>query len=269
MGVKTAGTLHALDGAECEAVLGAIRALLWISTAADAAVVTETLVRDLGGQIVDARDAASMVGLPVDLSLGTGPPTVPMAPPGSHTEAVLQQYLPEFVRDAHRAVELAERASRLAEDASIDPLTGLANRRALGRILGRLRAGQAVVMIDLDHFKAVNDTLGHQEGDAVLRALGRTLSATLRASDRAGRYGGEEFVVVLGAAAGAGPFLERLRRAWTTTRPHPITFSAGIAVVGANTQHAVAAADRAMYRAKQGGRDRWCIATEEEQENFG
>ena len=77
---------------------------------------------------------------------------------------LLERYLPAFVRDAQRALEFLDRPSRLAQDASIDALTGLSNRRTLGRALGRLRPGETVVMIDLDHFKAINDSLGHREG---------------------------------------------------------------------------------------------------------
>ena len=135
----------------------------------------------------------------------------------------------------------------------------------LGRALGRLRPGDTVIMLDLDHFKAVNDTLGHHEGDVVLRAFGRTIARCVRATDRAGRYGGEEFVVIMPGSTGANKFLERLRDAWVEVRPHPITFSAGFAEVGIDSTAALELADRAMYRAKQAGRDRWGGASEEDQ----
>ena len=122
---------------------------------------------------------------------------------------LLERHLPAFVRDAQRALELLDRPSRLAQDASVDALTGLANRRTLGRALGRLRPEDTVVMIDLDHFKAINDSLGHTEGDKVLRLFGHTLAATVRAADQVGRYGGEEFVVIL-PESGAERFLARL-----------------------------------------------------------
>ena len=139
---------------------------------------------------------------------------------------LLERHLPAFVRDAQRALELLDRPSRLAQDASIDALTGLANRRTLGRALGRLRSEDTVVMIDLDHFKAINDSHGHREGDKVLRLFGHTLAATVRAAEQVGRYGGEEFVVIL-PESGAERFLARLRIEWMRARPYPVTFSAG------------------------------------------
>ena len=240
-------------------VLDATRALLWITSAVDAAAVAHDLVLALGGTTVSAG-GPNGDAIPVDISFGAGPPVLPTAPRESPARALLERYMPAFVNDAQRALELVDQTSRLADDASIDPLTGLANRRILGRALGRVQPENTLIMIDLDHFKAVNDTLGHGEGDRVLRAMGRTLAATVRAADRAGRYGGEEFVVVL-APGDPEAFLGRLRDEWEETRPHPVTFSAGIASARPDPLRALEAADRAMYRAKEDGRDRWCTAT--------
>jgi diguanylate cyclase (GGDEF)-like protein len=167
------------------------------------------------------------------------------------------------VRDAQRALELLDRPSRLAHNPSIDPLTGLANRRTLGRALGRLRPEDTVVMIDLDHFKAVNDSQGHREGDNVLRLFGRTLAGTVRAADLVGRYGGEEFVVIL-PGNGAERFLARLRIEWMRARHWPVTFSAGLASARPDPKKALHAADLALYRAKEEGRNRWVRATEDD-----
>ena len=246
------------------AMLEATRGLLWITSAAEAAALAAELIAALGGTTVSAPAGAGSETIPVDVSFGDGHPLLPAAPQLSVARMLLERHLPQFVLDAQRAVELAEQTSRLAEDASIDALTGLVNKRFLGRVLGRLRAGDTVIMIDLDHFKAVNDRLGPLGGDRVLRALGRTLASTLRATDRAGRYGGDEFVVII-ADAGAEAFLTRLQLAWVTARPHPITFSAGIAPAAptaADPARALEAADRAMYRAKQAGRDQWQWAME-------
>ena len=243
-------------------VLNATRALLWIETAADASAVARDLVEDLGGMTVAAL-APTDDALPVDLSFGVGEPVLPAAPRSSVARMLLERHLPIFVRDAQRALELADQTSRLTVDASIDSLTGLANRRMLSRALGRLRPADTVIMIDLDHFKAINDTVGHQEGDRVLRILGQTLAAYVRARDRVGRYGGEEFVVIASESR-PEPFLTRLRLEWEKARPYPITFSAGIAPALTDPRRALDAADRAMYRAKASGRDQWQWATKED-----
>lgn len=243
-------------------VLNATRALLWIETAGDASAVARDLVEDLGGVTV-AAVASTDDALPVDLSFGVGEPVLPAAPRSSVARMLLERHLPIFVRDAQRALELADQTSRLTVDASIDSLTGLANRRMLSRALGRLRPGDTVIMIDLDHFKAINDTVGHQEGDRVLRILGQTLAAYVRARDRVGRYGGEEFVVIASESRPEA-FLTRLRLEWEKARPYPITFSAGIAPARPDPRRALDAADRAMYRAKASGRDQWQWATKED-----
>jgi len=240
------------------AVIEATRALLWIETPADGAAAAFDLIHALGGTVA-AADAEPVDAIPVDVSFGAASPSLPVAPSASVARMLLERHLPAFVADVHRALELADSALRLAEEAGIDVLTGLTNRRLLGRTLGRLLAGQVVIMLDLDHFKDVNDSLGHQEGDRVLRSFGKALTLSLRATDRAGRYGGEEFVVIL-QSDGAEPFLRRLASEWATIRPHPVTFSAGIAPAGPDPTRALEAADRAMYRAKRSGRDRWCTA---------
>jgi diguanylate cyclase (GGDEF)-like protein len=246
-----------------EVVLEATRGLLWIKAPGDARLLARALITQLGGSTVLAREADADA-LPVDVSFGAGEPELPMAPPASVALMQLERYLPLFVEDAHRAVELASETDRFAQDAAIDVLTSLANRRSLGRMLGRLRADDTVIMLDLDLFKQVNDTHGHEAGDQVLHSLGRTLAQEVRGRDRVGRYGGEEFVIVLADGDDAGHFLSRLRRAWESARPWPITFSAGVAPAAPNPATALVAADRAMYRAKQAGRDQWVQAEGED-----
>lgn len=167
---------------------------------------------------------------------------------------------------AERDVALRE----LAEQAVTDPLTGLRNRRgflaeAEAALARCARAGQAaaVVMVDLDRFKSINDRHGHPAGDAVLRATAASLRAGLRAGDVAGRLGGEEFVLLLPDADldAAIATADRLRAALTAAVPHPgggrVTASFGVAPVeGLDVSPALSAADEALYRAKQGGRDR-------------
>jgi diguanylate cyclase (GGDEF)-like protein len=153
--------------------------------------------------------------------------------------------------------------------ATRDTLTGLANRRlfeeALEREVGRAsREGSqlSLVVMDLDHFKSVNDTYGHQTGDEVLRQVGAALTATCRAMDLPARYGGEEFVVLLPdcPSHAALEVADRLRSAVSEhVTTLPVTLSAGVATLPDNAVDAdrlVAAADSALYDAKGAGRDR-------------
>jgi len=242
-------------------LLQAMQSLLWIKTPDDARRIAADLVTDLGGSVVPASSGTDDT-LPLDISFGCGEPLLPSAPPVSVSRMLLERHLPSFVESGRRAIELVSRVDRLAENASIDVLTSLPNRRMLGRSLGRLGFGDTVIMIDLDHFKEVNDSLGHAAGDAVLRILGQTLLATARGRDAVGRYGGEEFVVILDEATDPNAFLDRLRQDWEMRRPHRVTFSAGIAPVGPDPSAALPAADRAMYRAKNAGRNQWAWASE-------
>lgn len=170
------------------------------------------------------------------------------------------------------------RAKRDAELlAASDSLTGAMNRRAILPIIERsvkraARSGipSCVAMIDLDWFKTVNDRFGHMVGDQVLRRVVDLIRECLRASDVIGRYGGEEFVLLLqGADQNAGARLvERIRAAvsaadWSDLAPGlNVSVSCGIASVqSADTLDAVLArADRALYEAKRGGRDQMRVA---------
>ncbi len=175
------------------------------------------------------------------------------------------------------AGRVKESQAALHELATHDGLTGLDNRREFERVLGAeleraRRYGQPLVllMLDLDHFKAFNDTYGHQAGDEALRTVGRLMRQTARATDHAARYGGEELALILPQTPfdSALPLAERLRNA-IAHQPFPvkdgqrahITVSIGIAAFPEDAQFAeelVAAADRALYAAKAGGRNRVC-----------
>jgi two-component system, cell cycle response regulator len=175
-----------------------------------------------------------------------------------------------------RIVSLVEDARHLA---MIDPLTGLLNRRAFADAMAREVARSkryafplSVLLIDVDHFKKVNDTRGHEAGDTVLKGVARTVLRIARKSDIAGRWGGEEFVLGLpqAAAAGARIAAERLRRAIAESSfalhegpPLQITASIGIAyaVESEPLETTIARADAAMYLAKSRGRNR--VETEE------
>ena len=165
--------------------------------------------------------------------------------------------------------------SRLAEQIGSDPLTGCANRRGLERqLLGvcrlaRRREGTvAVAAIDIDHFKQINDTHGHPEGDRVLRQLAIIMISTARDSDTVARLGGDEFVVILPDSdwSGSRSFAERLRDRVREASfgppgtPIAITISIGVAVAQGKAQlepdRLLGEADQALYEAKAGGRDR-------------
>jgi diguanylate cyclase (GGDEF)-like protein len=162
-------------------------------------------------------------------------------------------------REAAHAMSRLRTTQLLQTQAGTDVLTGLANRRVCQQALVALHPGDAVVMIDLDHFKAVNDRFGHVVGDDVLKSLADCMRQVGRKSDCIARYGGEEFALVLKDAeyAGAGATLKRLIQLWTTTNPLT-TFSAGVAIHDAGDPPAVTLerADAALYRAKQMGRNR-------------
>jgi diguanylate cyclase (GGDEF)-like protein len=156
--------------------------------------------------------------------------------------------------------------------AATDALTGLPNRRAVQDALKRMTAQSArrrtplaAIMLDLDHFKQINDTLGHDHGDTVLAAVGVALASTVRASDFVGRTGGEEFLVLLPdtEATAAVEVAEKLRAAVAslslTGVERPITASFGVAVhpeVATEPEALLRAADRALYNAKANGRNR-------------
>jgi diguanylate cyclase (GGDEF)-like protein len=157
--------------------------------------------------------------------------------------------------------------------ANEDPLTGAANRRQLGADLELLTApprGQppaVLAVLDLDHFKRVNDAFGHEAGDRVLVALVEQLSAELREHDGLYRLGGEEFVLLLPQARldEAGPRLQRLREALNqrlALLPGAVTVSIGAAELkpGEDGSHWLARADAALYAAKQNGRNRVMLA---------
>jgi diguanylate cyclase (GGDEF)-like protein len=160
--------------------------------------------------------------------------------------------------------------------ANVDPLTGCDNRYDLPARLSDLKPGDAVCLLDLDHFKRVNDALGHAAGDELLADAAAVLRESVRKQDSVIRYGGEEFLVLLpgGGSSGAAALDRRLRERWAT-RERATTFSVGMAVVRAadpgrslvaagGGAAAVAEADAALYRAKAAGRNRSVLWPEAE-----
>jgi diguanylate cyclase (GGDEF)-like protein len=178
-------------------------------------------------------------------------------------------------RSLRYALKLGETLEALRRLATRDQLTGLLNRREFDRILEEereraLRFGHtlALIMVDIDHFKAVNDAHGHPVGDVVLREVARHLGAQVRTVDRVARFGGEEFGIILMHTDRAAAMEVAVRVCSTIARAPiqagaslalKITVSAGVAVLpgdAANEVELVSAADKALYAAKAGGRNR-------------
>ncbi|MGN2247544.1 diguanylate cyclase [Frateuria sp. GZRR35] len=172
-----------------------------------------------------------------------------------------------------RTHELQEANERLNRLASVDELTGLLNRRELMRQLElahetaqRTGAPLSILMLDLDAFKALNDTHGHQAGDAALRSAAQRVAALCRKDDRLGRYGGEELMVVMQGAdlATAAQRAEAMRSAIATLEvdhgDHCLRLTASIGAAqlkpGERTHELIARADARLYRAKRDGRNR-------------
>jgi diguanylate cyclase (GGDEF)-like protein len=216
--------------------------------------------------------AASVVltmALLVAATVGVDPGRVAQAP-----------YLVAFPLAMIVGIALVGSALRRSEvehhaDAIVDPLTRMLNRKALsvrGQELALQSAvsGQPVALVlgDLDHFKAINDVAGHQVGDAVLREVADRWRTTLRAYDLAYRMGGEEFVVLLPGATGeeAAGLAEKLRESvrGAPIAGHRVTMSFGVAGSGAarfDLDLQYACADTALYAAKDSGRDRVVLST--------
>lgn len=169
--------------------------------------------------------------------------------------------------------ELEQAMKRIRELATHDELTGLINRREMSDIIGkyvelqkRESIGFSLAMIDLDHFKQINDTWGHHVGDEVLRVFGQQARAVLRETDIVARWGGEEFLVLLPDMADGqlNMGIDRLRQhlenlpVCAEAPELRVRFSAGLTqfIPGESIGEAIACADRALYQAKQSGRNR-------------
>lgn len=192
------------------------------------------------------------------------------------TSALFLGVVFRFVLSLHRRLAVAE--ARIRELAVTDELTGLRNRRyVLERLAGEFARARrrdrplSCVLIDVDHFKGINDRYGHDGGDVALRAVSATLARQSRQTDILGRYGGEEFILFLPEtdAGAAGLVAERIRQAVAATevvlpggQKLSLTASFGVAsfVLGEpridDAQSLIKYADRALYRAKAAGRNR-------------
>jgi diguanylate cyclase (GGDEF)-like protein len=174
-------------------------------------------------------------------------------------------------RLVEREAELDRLNQQLVEDSRHDPLTGIGNRRALSDDLPMYRTLQretgeqmAVLLCDVDHFKAYNDRFGHLAGDQALCMIAATARGALRAQDAAYRFGGEEFLLILRGAGSeeAGKVAERIREAvqhaaliHPLAEPQVLTVSIGLACGVEPPEELLARADSALYRAKESGRN--------------
>lgn len=183
------------------------------------------------------------------------------------------QGLGERVTSMEReALDYREKLEQQRNKALLDPLTGLPNRAAWSERLviehvrsQQVNTGLLLAILDLDHFKAINDTYGHQAGDKVLKIIANVLRKGLRGDDFIARFGGEEFALLMPGSdlAGGTRLLERLRAAVEQCPFHfkgervTITMSAGVAVFkpGENASQVLKRADQALYRAKEAGRN--------------
>ncbi|HEX4885472.1 MAG TPA: tetratricopeptide repeat-containing diguanylate cyclase [Casimicrobiaceae bacterium] len=195
------------------------------------------------------------------------------------SEALNRQLAEVNAELSRKMREVEELQAQLALEAVHDPLTGLFNRRYLDAAMPALTSAAerhgtplTLALIDLDHFKQVNDRHGHLAGDKVLRRIGKLLGASLRPSDIVARWGGEEFCVlfpatdIAGAATALSTLATRLRELeveWAGRVVGGFTFSAALAAYGPHGRslaELVGAADDALYAAKGAGRDRVLVA---------
>jgi diguanylate cyclase (GGDEF)-like protein len=179
------------------------------------------------------------------------------------TAIVVSRQLVAFADNARLLAEVVAYQDRLRHEATHDPLTGLANRALFGTRIAEAGGTAAILIIDLDGFKAVNDTLGHHAGDALLRAVADRLRAAVRAGDTVARLGGDEFAVLLPGAtpADAGELTLRVQESFAEPVPIDavrVTIRASIGVAHgplARAEDLLRDADSAMYATKH-GRDR-------------
>jgi diguanylate cyclase (GGDEF)-like protein len=194
-------------------------------------------------------------------------------------DATANRVIGILANQAAATLTVIREKERAREQAVRDALTNLYNRREFNELLtqavsraDRGQGGFSLLLLDIDHFKQLNDSLGHPAGDAALRNVARVLESLLRSGDQAARYGGEEFAAILSGSdeAGALRTAERVRAALEKSQVIyegariSVTASVGVAVWAAdgNSETAIlAAADRALYAAKQAGRNRVVAAS--------
>ena len=227
---------------------------------------------------VDLDQVGTQKSISIDLE-GTGSPSVGVLSVYSDQpmEMVAAQGMQTVIQQALIPLQHMIDKATVEQLIYVDPLCGCGNRRAMEDFMDRQWSTSnrhdeplSVVMVDIDHFKDVNDSYGHASGDAVLKSVAQTLMETVRKGDRVFRYGGEEFLIVMPKTNGDQVSFpaERVRQAVADAshlkeKPTPTTVSLGAAVKSnghENWQAMVESADQALYQAKQNGRDQLVVS---------
>lgn len=231
-------------------------------------VAVESAVESAVGSVSEGVGLTNELGVDAVMALPMGARDAPIgvlvvafAKHGARFDGFTLNLADTFATQVTLAFARLQAIRILLNESLRDELTGLGNRRQISKALELLDPGDAVVLIDLDHFKSVNDVLGHLAGDDVLRRFGTFLAGTVREVDIVARYGGEEFLMVLpGVGEDGGAAVKRMASAWRATSPE-VTFSAGVSIhrAGQSSAATLSYADRALYEAKSAGRD--CVRT--------
>jgi diguanylate cyclase (GGDEF)-like protein len=240
----------------------------WLDPPAREALATGAITRHpgapLAGDLTHAADGHPVLFLPL---IGSARPLgIIMVrfddEEDTHLDAYQAGLASTFATQAGLAFERLRATEQLLEESMRDALTGIGNRRHADRALATLGPSDGLAMIDLDHFKKVNDRYGHAVGDRVLFDLATYLANTIRDGDTVARFGGEEFLIVMKRVGDqAGPTVDRLAQGWRDLDP-VTSLSAGVAIhaEGENAAETLARADAAMYDAKRKGRNRVVLA---------
>lgn len=236
-----------------------------IAQAAESSGEFDALIEEFGEALVHADPSATVANSMAQVVAGT-----------SQFRESMQAVNAELDHNKAEVDRLTAELSRLREDVLTDPLTGLMNRRGFDATLEdlkrRVEEGEepfSIVMIDIDHFKKINDTHGHLVGDRVLQRVGATMRSCVRGSDFCARYGGEEFALLLPgtATAGARTVVDHMRNALRRAQVpglkpgvtvSQVTVSAGVTAFtrGDAVEDCIRRADTSLYASKNAGRDR-------------
>lgn len=257
--------LASFDATGASAVLAATRALLTAKSRAEVARVLHTAVEDLGGAVVPARSAPPGA-IPVDVSLGVGEPHLVLVDELHPASMGLTAHLPTLVEDALTAAARCEGDRRRPVRVTLDGHRVVDARTVVAPRLGRATVGDVVCLIDLDNFSLLIESRGVEAAHLALDRCGTLLRSHVRTpGDFVGRGEGDRFVVIL-AGAPLDVACDRMRQislAWMAE--HEASLSVGVAVCSERGGVAAQeAAERALRRAKELGRNRLAIATSED-----